>query len=181
MVTDLRPPATPAVGQASALAGPQDLVSAATPLMHLAADHARPLAEPVELVAAWLSGDDAVQPVLDRYADAALAEARTALADLDVTVLGPIAVVTGSHRLAMSIGYRHAPVVVATNPAFSFVGRAAHGKHTVAVWNTQALPAVLDWPSLIATLNEADPAATPASGWGAPAASSAHRKASAPA
>lgn len=145
---------------------PEDLVGPATPVMHLAADHARPLAERVELFAAWLSGDDTVQSVLDRYEDIALGEAREALANLNVTVHGPIAVVVGSHRLAMSIGYRHAPMVIATNPAFSFTGGTPHRKHTVARWNTDALPAFLDWPGMTEALTNADPAATHESGWG---------------
>lgn len=145
---------------------PEDLIGPATPVMHLAADHARPLAERVELLAAWLSGDDVVQPILDRYEDLALGEAREALASLNVTVDGPIAVVVGSHRLAMSIGYRHAPMVVATNEGFSFAGGPPHRKHTVARWNTDVLPAFMDWQAMIGALNSDDSAASDEHGWG---------------
>ncbi|SEH01781.1 hypothetical protein SAMN05444920_12230 [Nonomuraea solani] len=57
-------------------------------------------------------------------------------------------------------------MVVASNPSFSFADGPGRRKHTVARWNTDALPSFVDWPGLIETLNHADPTATPESGWG---------------
>ncbi len=102
---------------------------------------------------------------MDGYQEQAKADAEQALAALDVKVVGKIAVVVGNHRLAMSIGYRYAPIVVATNPAFRFAGGEPHVKHTVARWNTKTLPD-MDWDGMLAALNAADPAVTETARWG---------------
>ncbi|GGS84198.1 hypothetical protein GCM10010156_48470 [Planobispora rosea] len=145
---------------------PEDLLGPATPVMHLAADHTRPLKERVELIAEWIGHgkDAAAEAILAGYQERALAEAREALESLTVQA-GPVAVVTGSHRLAMGLGYRYAPVVVACNPAFRFAGGEPHRKHTVARWNSVTI-VELEWAAMVEELNAADPAATDTARWG---------------
>jgi hypothetical protein len=147
---------------------PEDLVGPATPVMHLAADYARPLPDRVDQLACWLmnaDADDSCDEEIGEYAARALDEARDALAGLQVDMHGPVAVVVGSHRLAFALGYRHAPVVVATNPAFRFSGGEPHVKHTVARWNSATLPG-MDWNGMVGRLNAADPAVTETARWG---------------
>jgi hypothetical protein len=147
---------------------PEDLVGPATPVMHLAADYARPLPDRVEQLACWLmnaDADDSCDEEIGEYAARALDEARDALAGLQVDTHGSVAVVVGSHRLAFALGYRHAPVVVATNPAFRFSGGEPHVKHTVARWNSATLPG-MDWNGMVGRLNAADPAVTETARWG---------------
>lgn len=144
-----------------------DLVREATPVMHLAADHTRRLEDRVGMVAEWiLDGDDSPAGlVLDGLRYQAYQEAEAALASLDVMVWGSVAVVTGTHRLAMTIGYQHAPVVLAANPAFRLAGGEPHLKYTIARWNTQTLPG-MDWAGLVAALNKEDPSVADGSAWG---------------
>jgi hypothetical protein len=149
---------------------PEDLVGPATPVMHLAADYARLLPDRVEQLACWLMDADAdadhsCDEEIGEYGARALDEAREALAGLQVDMHGPVAVVVGSHRLAFALGYRHAPVVVATNPAFRFSGGEPHVKHTVARWNSATLPG-MDWNGMVGRLNAADPAVTETARWG---------------
>lgn len=147
---------------------PEDLVGSATPVMHLAADYARPLPARVEALAAWLLDADesaAAPEEIGEYAARALDEAREALAGLQAIEHDPVAVVVGNHRLAFAIGYRHAPIVVATNPEFRFSGGEPHLKHTVARWNSTTLPG-MDWNGLVDRLNAADPAVTETARWG---------------
>lgn len=147
---------------------PEDLIGPATPVMHLAADYTRPLPDRVELLASWLmdaDGGDADAEEIGEYAARALVEAREALAGLQVSMHGPVAVVVGSHQLAFAIGYRHAPVVVATNPAFRWQGGEAHVKHTVARWNSATMPG-MDWQGMLDALNKADLAVTDTDRWG---------------
>jgi hypothetical protein len=147
---------------------PEDLVGPATPVMHLAADYARPLPDRVDQLACWLmnaDADDSCDEEIGEYAARALDEARDALAGLQVDTHGSVAVVVGSHRLAFALGYRHAPVVVATNPAFRFSGGEPHVKHTVARWNSATLPG-MDWNGMVGRLNAADPAVTETARWG---------------
>lgn len=149
---------------------PEDLVGPATPVMHLAADYARLLPDRVEQLACWLMDADAdadhsCDEEIGEYGARALDEAREALAGLQVDMHGPVAVVVGSHRLAFSLGYRHAPVVVATNPAFRFSGGEPHVKHTVARWNSATVPG-MDWNGMVGRLNAADPAVTETARWG---------------
>jgi hypothetical protein len=146
---------------------PEDLVGPATPIMHLAADHTRPLPDRVELLASWLmdadKGDEPEE--IGEYAERAMNEAREALSSLQMRTHGPVVVVTGTHRLAFALGYRHAPIVVATNPEFRFAGGEPHIKHTVARWNSSTLPD-MDWDGMLAALNAADPAVTETARWG---------------
>lgn len=118
-------------------------------------DHRRPVEDRAAAVRQWiLTGhlDDEAEIRLRLYV-----EALDALTDLDVQVQDGVAVVTGSHRLAMSIGYRYAPVVVATNPAFRWQGGPPHVKHTVARWRSSQ---PMDWDGMLAELREREP------GWG---------------
>ena len=145
---------------------PEDMVGSATPVMHLAADYARPLPDRVDQLACWLmDGDDSCDEEIGEYGARALDEARDALAGLQVNTHGSVAVVVGNHRLAFAIGYRHAPIVVATNPEFRFSGGEPHLKHTVARWNSTTLPG-MDWNGLVDRLNAADPAVTETARWG---------------
>lgn len=143
-----------------------DLVGSATPVMGVAADHTVPLPDRVAALAGWLMGDwEGVYSRVANYTVSARAEAEAALEALDVQVFGPVAVVTGTHRLALAIGYRHAPVVVATNPGFRWQGGEPHVKHTVARWNTTTIPG-MDWEGMVDALNREDPAAQEAARWG---------------
>lgn len=147
---------------------PEDLIGPATPVMHLAADYTRPLPDRVELLASWLMDadeGDADDEEIGEYAARALTEAREALAGLQIIEHGPVAVVVGNHRLAMSLGYRYAPVVVATNPAFRWQGGEPHVKHTIARWNSSTSPG-MDWQGMLDALNKADPAVTDTARWG---------------
>mgnify|MGYP001168471663 CR=1 FL=1 len=137
------------------------LLRSTTAVERMCADHKLTMDERVQRMREWLLTGRFEG--MDAYHQRALDEAEQALAALQVQVRGQVAIVTGTHRLAMSIGYRHAPVVVATDPAFRWQGGEPHVKHTVARWNTGTLPD-MDWQGMTAALNEADPAArlTPA-------------------
>lgn len=168
------------IGDAASLLRPTTAVEA------MCFDHKLTMEKRVQRMRLWLLTGDFEG--MDAYQERALEEAEQALADLQVEVRllavlhrtgrltkeqalanpqvevrGQVAIVTGTHRLAMSIGYRYAPVVVATNPAFRWQGGPEHLKHTVARWNTSTCPG-MDWTGMTAALNEADPAArlTPA-------------------
>lgn len=138
------------------IGGPEDLLRETTALEAMCMDHTLTMAERVVRMRDWLLSGKFEG--MAGYQARALAEAQAALADLDVQVRGGVAVVTGAHRLAMSIGYRHAPVVVATNPRFRWQGGPEHVKHTVARWNTMTVG--MDWDRMLAELQSADP------GWG---------------
>jgi len=140
-----------------------DLVTPLSPVMSIAADHGIPLGERVELVAYWLqTGELPGEADIRRRLEE---EARDALADLNIRVRGQVAVVVGSHRLAFSIGYRYAPVVVAANPRFSWQGGPEHLKYTIGRWNTSTLPR-MDWQGMQDQLNAEDPAVTARARWG---------------
>lgn len=133
-----------------------DLLGSLAALGAMCADHTLPLDRRVLLMRDWLlCGEFQGQ---DDYQARTLAEADAALADLEVTVRGCVAIVTGSHRLAMSIGYRLCPVVVATDPVFRFAGGAPHRKHTVARWNSATKPG-MRWAAMVEQLNTLDAAA----------------------
>lgn len=137
------------------LTRPEDLLRPTSVVEAVCMDHTRSMAERVNIIEGWLStgyvlGTDEIRARI-------LRDAADALDHLDVQVAGGVAAVTGAHRLAMGIGYRYAPVVVATNPAFRWQGGPAHRKHTVARWNT-AHP--MDWDGMLSALREAEP------GWG---------------
>jgi len=135
--------------------GAGDLVGPAAVIMAMSADHTVPLATRVARMQAWLRGE--YLPGESSMEEDMRRAARAALRDLDSEVRDGVAVVTGSHRLAMGIGYRFAPVVAATNPEFSWQGGPAHRKHTVSRWNSGH---PMDWHGLEAALREREP------GWG---------------
>lgn len=70
---------------------------------------------------------------------------------------GKIAVVVSTHRAGTSLGYMFAPVVVATNPSFSFGGGEPHVKHTVCVFEAGKY---VDLKAALTELNELE------AGWG---------------
>lgn len=74
----------------------------------------------------------------------------------------PVAVVTSTHRAATTVGYAHAPVVVAMNPEFRWQGGEPHTKITVCQW----APGYIDLRSAVADLNQADPVAAQGNTWG---------------
>ncbi|MGH7240205.1 MAG: hypothetical protein ACREHG_09130 [Candidatus Saccharimonadales bacterium] len=138
------------------IAQPEDYLTETSILSAVAQDFKRPVAERVADLRAWLQdggfeGRSAIQERL-------FGEVGRALGNLAIrrTVSG-LAVVEGNHRLAMSLGYSQAPVVVATNPAFRFAGGEPHRKHTVARWNSEQ---PMDWDGLKQDLQEAE------AGWG---------------
>lgn len=87
-------------------------------LAHLAGDAHVAVADRVEAVCAWLA-DGAVPTDADRRRESITAETAAALADSEVSLgaASTIAVVVSAHRLAFSVGYRHAPLVIAAGPA----------------------------------------------------------------
>lgn len=135
---------------------PEDLLRETTALEGMCMDHTLALEERVARMRGWLLSGEFEG--IAGYQERALVEARAALADLDVQVRDGIAVVVGTHRLAMSIGYRCAPVVVATNPAFRWQGGEPHVKHTVARWSSSAV--AVDWAGMLDALQGVEP------GWG---------------
>lgn len=68
-----------------------------------------------------------------------------------------VAVVVSTHRAGTSLGYLLAPVVIATNPAFSFAGGEPHVKHTVCVFEAGKY---VDLKAALTELNELE------AGWG---------------
>lgn len=70
---------------------------------------------------------------------------------------GKIAVVISTHRAGTSLGYMVAPVVVATNPSFSFGGSEPHIKHTICVFEAGKYA---DIKAALAELNQLE------QGWG---------------
>ncbi|WP_289008978.1 hypothetical protein [uncultured Thermomonospora sp.] len=137
------------------IGAPEDLITAASVVNAVCMDHSTPLKNRVEGVREWLLTGRI--PGQKEITSRLLREARDALDSLDVRVVDGIAVIVGSHRLAMTIGYRFAPVVVATNPAFRWQGGEPHVKHTIARWNSN-IP--MNWPAMLAALQAAEP------GWG---------------
>jgi hypothetical protein len=78
-----------------------------------------PLAGRVQMLRAWLAhGTLPADAEVRRRAIAAESAGAEASTRVRLTADGAIAVVTSRHRLALSIGYRCAPVVVADNPDF---------------------------------------------------------------
>lgn len=140
-----------------------DLVTEVSGISAVVMDHSLPFAKRVEIMGGWLAtgGLIGIEGGTSAIRGRLLADARAAIAALDVRVTcypePPVAVVTGSHRLATAIGYRCAPLVVATNPEFCFNGGQPHRKHTVARWNSQF---EMDWEGLQTALQNAEP------GWG---------------
>ncbi|MFG1857482.1 hypothetical protein ACGFJT_36995 [Actinomadura geliboluensis] len=132
-----------------------DLLRATSALAAVCMDHRRSLQDRVALMRKWILTGHLDEELGIRLR--LFAEALEALEALDVQVQGGIAVVSGSHRLGLSLGYRHAPVVVATNPAFTWQGGEPHRKHTVARWNS-AHP--MGWKRMLDELRAREP------GWG---------------
>lgn len=77
--------------------------------------------------------------------------------DLTTSADGNIAVVISTHRAGTDLGYRLAPVVVATNPSFVFGKGEPHIKHTICAFEAGKYA---DIKSALAELNELEP------GWG---------------
>ena len=69
---------------------------------------------------------------------------------------GRIAAVESTHRAATAVGYAHAPVVVARNPAFRVGGGEPHAKYTVCAYSAEHA----DIKSALAELAALEP------GWG---------------
>jgi hypothetical protein len=90
--------------------------------------------------------------------DAARAERLAAIETSDIRTAGNIGVVVGTHRAAMGMGYRLAPVVVATNPEMPNQDGSTYLKHTIAQYN----PIYYDTLALCDALNIAEPGG----GWG---------------
>lgn len=132
------------------------LLRATSALEAACMEHRRPVEEKIAAVRGWiLTGRlDGEQEILERLR----AEAQQAVDESKVVrVQNGIAIVTGTHRLTTPLGYRHAPVVVATNPAFRWQGGPAHRKHNVARWNSSQ---PMGWAEMLDELRSREP------GWG---------------
>jgi hypothetical protein len=113
----------------------------------------------VALTCDWLRTGAVPEAYLDRVrTDRGHLSAAIAAGDLVVSAPadGRIAVVEGSHRAAVFLGYRLAPVVAARDPAFRFAGGAPHLKYTVAEYRA----GYVHMPALTAELSREEP------GWG---------------
>lgn len=134
------------------IGAPEDLITPVSAVSAVCMDHRLSMEYRLSIIRSWLlDGEfDGQEEVTARL----LQEAQDALGSLDVRVVNGIAVVTGSHRLAMTIGYRFAPVVVATNPRFSWRGGEPHVKHTIARWNSSQ---PMGWEEMVDALNDTDP------------------------
>lgn len=100
----------------------------------------------------------------DGYRDRVLAEKMDMIQALEsgcititTTADDKITVVVSTHRAGTSLGYLLAPVVVATNPSFSFGGGEPHVKHTVCVFEAGKY---VDLKAALTELNELE------AGWG---------------
>jgi hypothetical protein len=119
----------------------EDMVTPVSVVGAVCMDHRIPLAQRVAAVREWLLNGSV--PEEESIRARLVEDVEKALAGLDVQVVSGVAVVTGVHRLAMDIGYRHAPIVVAT------MGGETHVKHTIGRWNS-AVP--MDWDNMLAYL-----------------------------
>jgi len=144
----------------------KDLVSPTGPVAAVAMDPNLPLEERICVLVSYLRTGtfDYHPPGGQRVGEAdvyqrLIAEAEVALDTLDAITItgGRIVVVTGDHPLAMEIGYRCAPIILATNPRFRFQGGQPHRKHTIARWNTSI---AMGWDAMRRELREVEP------GWG---------------
>jgi hypothetical protein len=109
-------------------------------LKHLAAisaavmDFKIPVADRVAWMECWLlTGEEpeGYRARVEKEREETLAALESGATKTAVHMGGKIATVVSSHRAALSIGYRMAPVVVALNPAFTFQGGPAISKFTV--------------------------------------------------
>lgn len=134
---------------------PADMLRTTSVIAHVATDHTRSMDERVSVLAQWLLNGhvEGAKEIEARL----LAGAKNVLQALDVEVRHGVAVVTGASRLGLSVGYRHAPVVLHVNPAFQWEGGIKHLKHTVARWNSFQR---MDWGGMLAELQQRE------RGWG---------------
>lgn len=123
-------------------------------LAHLAADATVAVADRVAAARAWLAEDRLPGDAERRRAQIG-AETVAAITDATVTLHAQrtVAVVVSAHRLAFSVGYRHAPVVVATGPhppaGAAAAGDAAGRKVTIGQYE----PGWADLDAVAADLN----------------------------
>ena len=134
---------------------PEDFVGPASSIGAVVTNHNIPLRDRVETMMDWLT--TGTFEGAEQFQEKLVADAKEALNNLEVEVRHGIAVVTGNSRLAMSLGYHYSPIVVATNPSFSFQGGKPQRKHTVARWNS-TVP--VDWDAVRDELSQNEP------GWG---------------
>jgi hypothetical protein len=123
------------------------------------ADFRIPLEGRVALMRRWLLTEE--EPAGYRaQVEAERAELISALETGEIKVSlaadGRIAVVESTHRAATAVGYAHAPVVLARNPAFRVGGGDAHTKFTVCTYS----PEYADIRSALGELARHEP------GWG---------------
>lgn len=134
----------------------RDLLRPTSHVEALAADHKLPLRTRVVEVVEWLAtGRFRREVEYTMWSRIVAVEAINATTARHVA--HRVAAVESTHRLALSIGYCVAPIVVASNPQFQWQGGQPHLKHTIARWNT-AIP--MDWDGMLAALRDAEP------GWG---------------
>jgi hypothetical protein len=117
----------------------------------VAMNHREPIRSRVAEMAGLLSGAIKISVPTEDYSTVDVKvsrDGRYAVARAD----GP------AGRGACAAGYRHAPVVVAVNRAFSLRGEEPHRKYTIARWNATHVP--MDWDGMLAELRALEP------GWG---------------
>ena len=118
-------------------AGDVDAVTPVEVLASVTFDAGVPVEQRAAAVRRWLATgqlpEDAQERAVRIAGERAEAERQTELRELAAD--GTIAVVRGTHRFGLSIGYRYAPVVVAENPTFRLQGGRPHRKLTVAQYD----------------------------------------------
>lgn len=123
------------------------------------ADFRIPLDQRVEWMMRWLTSGEEPESYRTKV-EAERAEMIRALETSEISISlaagDRIAVVESTHRAATAVGYAHAPVVVALNPAFRLGQGEPHRKFTVCAYTAQ----VADIRGALAELAALEP------GWG---------------
>lgn len=101
------------------------------------ADHSKTIESRVEMMAEWLLLGETKTTNLTKYrirveSDRFMLAKAIEDGTIQVTERRGIAIVESTHRSAIEIGYRVAPVVIAINPEFRFHGGEPHRKVTIA-------------------------------------------------
>lgn len=121
----------------------------------VAMDHRKPLERRIALLISWAAGGRGPLP------DPPNLMANDDAPHAELSACGRYAIVHAdgpAGRGACAAGYQLAPIVIAINQAFQFVGGEPHLKYTIARWNATHVP--MDWTDMLAKLQTLEP------GWG---------------
>ncbi len=118
----------------------------------VAMNHREPLDQRVQTIITVLRGDLTVLPAVEPVDPAAF----TVTMD-DGYLVAVVRADGAAGKGACGEGYRHAPVIIAANEAFTMRGEEPHRKYTVARWNERI---TMDWDGMMEELRALEP------GWG---------------